>query len=294
MNNFRPWGGSYFDRYSGMFPPAIKWLLIANAFMFLMPRVLLTDLDLFHRYLGLVPAYVWGKGYIWQLVTYMFLHGGLWHILMNMFILWMFGSELERTWGSREFLKFYFIAGIGAGIINVAFAAFRPDMAMIPIIGASGAIYGLLVAYAMLFPERYVYVYFMIPVKVKYLVIFMVALEFFSTYQPDGVAHFAHLGGAAVGFLFLLADTNLIPVRSWWNSLRKPKMVENEPRWNRPPDEVQDAKFYDISSGRRLHDEHEINQAVIDAILDKIGKGGYQSLTEEEKRILNEASRKIH
>ena len=165
MNNFRPWGGSYFDRYSGMFPPAIKWLLLANAFMFLMPRVLFTDLELFHRYVGLVPAFIWGKGYIWQLVTYMFLHGSLWHILMNMFILWMFGSELERTWGSREFLKFYFVAGIGAGIINVAFAAFRPAMAMIPIIGASGAIYGLLVAYAMLFPERYVYVYFMIPVR---------------------------------------------------------------------------------------------------------------------------------
>ena len=205
MSSFRPQGG-YFDRYSGIFPPTIKWLLIANAAMFLLPRIILTNLEPFHHLLGLVPAMVWGKGFVWQLVTYMFLHGSLWHILMNMLILWMFGAELERTWGSREFAKFYFIAGIGAGIINVIFAALRPSMAFVPIIGASGAIYGLLVAYAMLFPERYVYVYFLIPVKVKYLVIFLVALEFFSTYQPDGVAHFAHLGGALVGFLYLRYD----------------------------------------------------------------------------------------
>ena len=185
MSSFRPQGG-YFDRYSGIFPPTIKWLLIANAAMFLLPRIILTNLEPFHHFLGLVPAMVWGKGFIWQLVTYMFLHGSFWHIIMNMLILWMFGAELERTWGSREFAKFYFIAGIGAGIINVIFAALRPSMAFVPIIGASGAIYGLLVAYAMLFPERYVYVYFLIPVKVKYLVIFLVALEFFSTYQPDG------------------------------------------------------------------------------------------------------------
>ncbi len=272
MNNFRPWGGSYFDRYSGMFPPAIKWLLIANAFMFLMPRVLLTDLDLFHRYLGLVPAYVWGKGYIWQLVTYMFLHGGLWHILMNMFILWMFGSELERTWGSREFLKFYFIAGIGAGIINVAFAAFRPDMAMIPIIGASGAIYGLLVAYAMLFPERYVYVYFMIPVKVKYLVIFMVALEFFSTYQPDGVAHFAHLGGALVGFLYLKYDFKWRFSR--WSPLEYYRRIKAEGMAKKRQD------------GLRFMDE-------VDAILDKINQVGYDNLTRREKKILEKASDKL-
>jgi membrane associated rhomboid family serine protease len=271
MSSFRPQGG-YFDRYSGIFPPTIKWLLIANAAMFLLPRIILTNLEPFHHFLGLVPAMVWGKGFIWQLVTYMFLHGSFWHIVMNMFILWMFGAELERTWGSREFAKFYFVAGIGAGIINVIFAALRPSTAFVPIIGASGAIYGLLVAYAMLFPERYVYVYFLIPVKVKYLVIFLVALEFFSTYQPDGVAHFAHLGGALVGFLYLRYDLR-------WRLKR----------WS-PVDYYHRLKAETLAQkrqeGLKLMDN-------VDAILDKINQVGYDNLTKKEKKILEKASDRL-
>ena len=272
MNNFRPYGGSYFDRYSGMFPPAIKWLLLANVTMFIAPRVLFSDLDIFHRLFGLVPVMIWDKFYLWQLVTYMFLHGGLLHIIMNMFILWMFGSELERTWGSREFAKFYFIAGIGAGVLNVLFAAFRPATAFIPIIGASGAIYGILVAYAILFPERYVYVYFMIPVKVKYLVIFLVALEFFSTYQTDGVAHFAHLGGALVGFLYLKYELRW-RLNRWSpaNLIRKAKA---------------EAMAKKREEGMRLMDE-------VDSILDKINKVGYDNLTRREKKVLEKASDKL-
>jgi membrane associated rhomboid family serine protease len=272
MTGFRPFGGGSNNRYNDVFPPAIKWLLISNAALFFLPRILSLDLIQLHYYFGLVPAMVWEKLFLWQLVSYMFLHGGLWHIVMNMFILWMFGAELERTWGTREFARFYFTAGIGAGIINVAFAALRPSTAYVPIIGASGAIYGILVAYAMLFPERYVYVYFLIPVKVKYLVIFLVALEFFSTYQADGVAHFAHLGGALVGFLYL---------RYQWRWRMR--------RWS--PAEVY-RRFKSRSLARKSEESLKIMDEV-DSILDKINQVGYDNLTKREKRILEKASDKL-
>ena len=271
MNYQRPFSRGI-GRQGGAFPPAIKWLLIINVAAFLGPRVLYLNLDVIYRTFGLVPAYVLGKLYIWQPVTYMFLHGGTWHILMNMFILWMFGSELERTWGSREFLKFYFAAGIGAGIINFAFGVFNTATNLTPIIGASGAIYGILVAYAMLFPERYVYIYFLIPVKVKYLVIFLVAIEFLSTYRADGIAHFAHLGGALVGFLYLKLD--------WRWKLRK---------WS-PSEVIRRVKT--AQSAKKSQEEAEMMEEV-DAILDKINQVGYENLTRREKKILEKASDKL-
>jgi membrane associated rhomboid family serine protease len=272
MRNSRPFASGSFNPYSGMFPPVIKWLLIANTAMFVLPRLIFANFDFLHSYLGLVPTRVWSDFYLWQIVTYMFLHGSFWHILMNMFILWMFGSELERTWGSREFARFYFIAGIGAAIINVAFAAFRPATAGIPIIGASGAIYGILVAYAILFPERYVYVYFLFPVKVKYLVIFLVGIEFFSTYQSDGIAHFAHLGGALIGFLYLRY--------SWRWKLQ---------RWS-------PAEFFRRVRTGAMAKKHREGMRImdeVDVILDKINQVGYDNLTRKEKKILEKASDRL-
>ena len=271
MNYHRPFSHGL-GRQSGVFPPVIKWLLIINVAAFLGPRVLYFNLDVLYRTFGLVPAYVFGKFYVWQPVTYMFLHGGTWHILMNMFILWMFGSELERTWGSKEFLKFYFAAGIGAGIINFVFGVFNPATNLTPIIGASGAIYGILVAYAMLFPERYVYIYFLIPVKVKYLVIFLVAIEFLSTYRADGIAHFAHLGGALVGFLYLKFD--------WRWKLKK---------WS-PGEVIRRVKI--AQSAKKLQEETRMMEEV-DAVLDKINQVGYENLTRREKKILEKASDKL-
>lgn len=271
MRYYRPFSSGYRDRY-GMFPPAVKWLIIINVAFFLGPRVLFFNLYTFHQIFGLVPARLFGNLFIWQPVTYMFLHGGTWHILINMFILWMFGSELERTWGTREFLKFYFVAGIGAGLVNVVFSIFSPETWHIPIIGASGAIYGILVAYAMLFPNRLVYVYFLIPVKVKYLVIFLVAIEFLSTYRADGVAHFAHLGGALIGFLYLRYNLRW-RLRKWSLSelvqrLREDRMVRKR------------------EEGDKLMEE-------VDAILDKINKVGYENLTRREKKILDKASDRL-
>jgi membrane associated rhomboid family serine protease len=272
MNAFRQYNyksNMSFDRYSGIFPPVIKWLLISNAAMYFLPLILHVDLT---RVLGLVPAFVWGRFWLWQLATYMFLHGGLWHILMNMFILWMFGAELERTWGSREFLKFYLIAGIGAGLVSVILAALGLTFAHTAIIGASGAIYGILVAYAMLFPDRYVYIYFLIPVKVKYLVIFLVAIEFFSRFQADGVAHFAHLGGALIAFLYLKYE--------WRWRLR---------RWS-------PSELYNKMKAKQMAKRHEDGIKImeeVDQILDKINKIGYNNLTRREKKILEKASDRL-
>jgi membrane associated rhomboid family serine protease len=271
LRYYKPFSSGYGDRF-GLFPPAVKWLLIINVAMFLGPRVFYFNLYTFHQIFGLVPARVFGNLFIWQPVTYMFLHGGTWHILINMFILWMFGSELERTWGSKEFLKFYFVAGIGAGLVNVLFSVFSPSTWHIPIIGASGAIYGVLVAYAMLFPERLVYVYFLIPVKVKYLVIFLIAIEFLSTYRADGVAHFAHLGGALFGYLYLKYNLRW-RLRKW--SISELIQRLREERMNRKREE-----------GDKLMEE-------VDDILDKINKVGYENLTRREKKILDKASDKL-
>jgi len=270
MNYYRPFSGGY--RGDGIFPPAIKWLVIINVAAFLGPRVFYFNLDLFYNLFGLVPAFVFGRFFIWQLVTYMFLHGGTWHLVMNMFILWMFGSELERTWGTREFLKFYFVAGVGAGLVNLIFGVFNPATSHIPVIGASGAIYGILVAYAMLFPERYVYIYFLIPVKVKFLVIFLVALEFLSTYRADGIAHFAHLGGALFGFLYLK--------QNWRWKLRK---------WS--PEELV-RRIKEAQAAKKSQGEKEFMEEV-DEILDKINRVGYENLTRREKKILDKASDKL-
>src|SRR6202008_2569552 len=147
------------------------------------------------------PLYPVGQGfYPWQLFTYMFMHGGLMHLLFNMFALWMFGMELENTWGSRKFMLYYLICGVGAGLSNLFIGPlFGPAG---PTVGASGAIYGVLIAFGMMFPDRPIFVYFLLPIRARYFVLIYITLEVYAgiTGTADGIAHFAHLGGAAVGF----------------------------------------------------------------------------------------------
>lgn len=186
----------------GPLTPAVKTLLIANVavfiFQYLAGALGQVRMD---RLFGLVPYEVTHHLFLWQLVTYLFLHGGLLHIGFNMLALWMFGTELESLWGTNRFTRFYFITGIGAAICSTL-AAWN---SYIPIIGASGAIYGLLAAYGILFPERTILLYFVIPIKAKYFVILMGLLAFWSsvTASGSGVAHVAHLGGMLFGWLYL-------------------------------------------------------------------------------------------
>jgi membrane associated rhomboid family serine protease len=151
--------------------------------------------------LALIPWRVTNELTLWQFATYMFLHGGVFHILFNMLTLYMFGNELERYWGAPRFLRYYLITGIGAGVCSWIVA---PDSS-IAIVGASGAIYGILLAYGLLYPNRIIYLNLLLPIKVKWMVLIMGAVAFLSsvTGGEPGVAHIAHLGGMLVGYVML-------------------------------------------------------------------------------------------
>jgi membrane associated rhomboid family serine protease len=189
----------------GRMTPAVKALIVANVAMFV-GTVLAPSMA---APLALMPEAVVTRGAVWQLVTYMFLHGGVFHILFNMLALWMFGVDLERGWGTPFFVKYYAITGIGAGLVTVAVSllpfAFAAPIYYGMTVGASGAIYGLLLAYGLYFPDRPIYLYFIFEIKAKYFVMIVGAIALVSSLGSSGsnLAHFAHLGGLAIGYLYL-------------------------------------------------------------------------------------------
>ena len=183
--------------------PAVKILLITNVALFFLNAIVG---DVMTIRLGLSPQSVFEDGALWQPVTYMFLHStrGLGHILFNMLALWMFGTELERTWGTRFFTKYYLVTGVGAAVTSLVLALFVDDIYHSTTVGASGAIYGLLIAYAMYFPHRTIY-YIIFPIPARVFVTIMGLIAFWSSINGagGGVAHTAHLGGLVVGYLYL-------------------------------------------------------------------------------------------
>jgi membrane associated rhomboid family serine protease len=189
--------------------PIVKRLIIITSAAFVLTYIptQIFHSDIFNapfEWLALEPYFVVHRFYVWQLVTYLFLHGGWFHIIFNMFALWMFGSDLESKWGSRKFLFYYFLTGIGAGVLDVVLnTLFRPGISSATF-GCSGAVYGLLLAYGMLFPERVIYLYMIIPIKAKWFVVIMGAIEFVSSFgSGSGISHFAHLGGMLFGYIYL-------------------------------------------------------------------------------------------
>jgi membrane associated rhomboid family serine protease len=192
--------------YNPGFPPGVKWLLISNVAVFLFGFLLgMLRLDGPLALLALIPSEVLGRLYLWQLATYMFLHGGVSHILWNMLALWMFGADLERLWGTRRFLNFYFFCGIGAGVCVVVFNYVLPwGNPGSATLGASGAIFGILLANAVLFPDRTILWGFLIPIQMKWFVLIIGVITFISSFQVNtGVSEFAHLGGLLFGYIFL-------------------------------------------------------------------------------------------
>jgi len=186
------------------FPPGVKWLLIINIGIFLL--YFLADQvgigDVFLTF-TLIPELVLKHGAVWQLVTYMFLHAGVFHILFNMLSLWMFGSDLEREWGTKRFLSYYFFCGVCAGLCSVVLNALVGSMRT-RTIGSSGAVYGLLLAFGLLYPNRTIFFNFLFPIKAKYFVMIVGAVAFLGTLGSDGnVSHIAHLGGMLFGYLYL-------------------------------------------------------------------------------------------
>jgi len=178
--------------------PIIKKLMIVMGAVFLLQMIMSSHISF---YLGLVPILVWKKYFLWQLATYIFLHGGITHLLFNLLALWMFGGELESYWGSRKFLRYFLFCGIGAGICTVIFTPYQ----FIPVIGASGAIYGILLAFGWLFPNRLIYIYLLFPIPAKYMVIIFGLIELFSSMEGTGggVAHLTHLGGLLFGLSYM-------------------------------------------------------------------------------------------
>ncbi|MCC6253222.1 MAG: rhomboid family intramembrane serine protease [Bacteroidia bacterium] len=226
-NSYRPQGFS-------LLPEVVKNLLIINGIFFLIRIVVLNrfQYDL-NDNLGLYfPKSEQFKPY--QIVSYMFMHGSFMHILLNMFALWMFGSNIENYWGGKRFLIYYMVTGLGAALTHYVVLYYTDivpaleklqafyDAGQItdiegakmsyiynkipPVVGASGAVFGLLLAFGMMFPEQRIYLYFAIPIKAKYFVILYGLFELFSginNSQADNVAHFAHLGGMLFGFILI-------------------------------------------------------------------------------------------
>jgi membrane associated rhomboid family serine protease len=189
---------------SDRLPRGLRALLIANVVVFLLQWVTQgTRLDEVFNLLALQPIAVVRLFFVWQLVTYMFLHGGVWHIVFNMLALWMFGRELESTWGTQRFLQFYFFCGIGAGAF-VVLANYLFGDPRVSTIGASGAIYGVLIASAILWPDRIIYFNFLFPIKMKWFVAIVGAIAFLGSFNPhSGVSDVAHLSGMLFGWVFL-------------------------------------------------------------------------------------------
>ena len=290
-NQFRPQGFS-------ILPTVVKNLLIINGIFFLATiagehvwRIDLAD------YLGL--HYIGASDFRpYQFVTYMFMHGNFAHLFFNMFALWMFGNTIENAWGPKRFLIFYFVCGIGAGItqelvqyiqlkdlienyqyVRMGSRSISVDeyLNMLTTVGASGAVYGILLAFGMMWPNSRIYIYFAIPIKAKWFVIIYGIIELFSGFSSvDNVAHFAHVGGMLFGLILILYWRH--KENGWtprFNIKINKKWTQGRPK-----------------SDEEYNKENFDDERRTDEILDKISKGGYDSLTEEEKDFLFKQSKK--
>lgn len=300
-------------------PAMTKNLLIVNFLAFIATWVLqlrgidLTSLFGLHFFLA-------SDFQIYQFVTYMFLHGGLTHIFFNMFALWMFGSVIERVWGPKKFLFYYMVCGIGAGFVQeiVQYANYMIEgiaayqyvnaggvqmstgayINLWTTIGASGAVYAILLAFGMIFPnERLFIIPFPFPIKAKWLVAGYIAIELFSAMSGpgDGVAHMAHLGGMLFGFLLIRYWQNHPDSSQRFGRSRGQEFFDSMKRRYEQRQQQSHMKAEHTDARRESDEEYNArqrkNQEEIDAILDKIRKSGYDSLTKEEKQKLFDQSR---
>ena len=251
-----------------LFTNAIKVLVSVNFGIFVL-QTLSNAEGLFFPLFGLVPRMVWSELMIWQPFTYLFFHGGIWHVLINMFVLWMFGSELERLWGKIHFLKFYFVTGVGSGLLTMLFSL----QSITPIVGASGAVYGVLLAYGLTYPNRQIYLYGIIPIKSIWFVIGIGMIAFMSSFNNiSQVSHITHLSGMLIGYLMLKRP---VEWRSLWFSIRKRTL-----------------EYRVVQEEKKATHRQKIEQD-IDIILDKINREGFDSLSQKEQDSLYKGSRSL-
>ncbi|NTW68432.1 MAG: rhomboid family intramembrane serine protease [Chlorobiaceae bacterium] len=259
-------------------PPAIKAIILVNITVFLLQT---TPFGESVSAIGALWPIGSGNFRLWQPVTYMFLHGGGTHLFFNMFALWMFGAEIENHWGTRQFTTYYFVCGLGAAALNLLMTMGDPY----PTVGASGAIYGVLLAFGMMFPDRYIFLYFLLPLKAKYFIAGYALIEFFSGLgsramgSGSNIAHFAHLGGMLIGFIYITIKRNEWSISGVVDKISSLAKKSSGPK-----------------SGPKLYKKNALtppaSEAEIDAILDKISAYGYASLTEKERQTLLKAGRK--
>jgi membrane associated rhomboid family serine protease len=283
-----------------MMTQAVKTLIIANVVVFLVQNIVgggsATSYPTLIQHFSFIPSLAIFGLQVWRFVTYMFLHGDFWHIGFNMFALWMFGSQIEARWGARNFLIYYFVCGLGGAIVYGMFKLFGME-AFTPMLGASAAVMGILLAYGMTFPNSIILFMFVIPMKAKYFVILLALIDLWSIPGGGTVANLAHLGGMLAGFIFLkLTIPSLgggIGIGSsggatgglggaWKRYQTKRKM-----RVVRPEEKGSGGNGRTHQAGPKSPE-----QTKIDVILDKISREGLQSLTDEEQEILRRAGRK--
>ncbi len=258
--------------------PWVKRLLIANVVIFLVTQV---NQRFFFEWFAFAPSEVLTKP--WGVLTYMFLHGNLMHLLVNMLVLFFFGPPLEQRWGSTEFVKFYLICGLGGVALSFLFA---PSAA---IVGASAAIYGLMLAFALIWPNAPIYIWGIFPVKAKWLVGFLFVVSVMSAFggSGDGIAHFAHLGGIITGFFYL---------KSGWRPGITSTAGKSRPRVRKMAIVPRKAPRQEESSRKgpldawKPEDDSMLDE--VDRILDKISAEGMAALTTEERATLDQVSKR--
>jgi membrane associated rhomboid family serine protease len=268
MRSFHPntgMGGGGFRIGPGSISPVIKYLLIINGIIFIIQNFSSIHLA---AVFGLTPAKIFSDFpnnmyMLYQTFTYMFFHGSFFHILINMFVLWMFGTEIEYTWGSKAFFKFYTYCGLGGALMSLIFNYNLPY----PIIGASGAVFGLLAAYWIMFPDRRIFLFLLIPMKVRWAIPLLFILTFVAS--GPNVAHLAHLGGALVGLIYMKLDWRIHRPKSWFKNFKYKRQVAKQVK--------------------RRHQAEDVMKKV-DSILDKINEVGIENISEEEKQFLEDAS----
>jgi len=247
----------------------VKVLILINIIIFFLIEIS-GQRNLIFMTFGLVPHSILNEFKIWQTFTYIFIHGGLLHIVFNMFILWIFGKDLEIEWGKNKFLIFYFICGLGSGFFTFLFNTHS----FIPIVGASGAIYGLLVAYGFSYPNRIIYLYGLVPISVKYLILGLGCISFvasISTSQSN-ISHITHLFGMIIGALYMIIMHNKHILHLWYMKLKKNSI----------------QKHIIIND-----DDKEKVKKEMDRILDKINDKGWKSLSDYEEKFLTNSSKKL-
>jgi len=270
---------TYFEQpyisFGAGFTRGVKYLVIVCTVSFLISALFeLSGSSIWIKAFGLTPLSIRKYFFIWQLGTYTLVHGGLWHFLFNMFALWMFGSELEREWGTKEFLIFFFITGICVGLLYLIFASGLPFFIKSgkpyqTLIGSSGAIFAILAAYGLLYPERTILFMFLFPMKAKWFVLLIAAIEFYLSWERSGISHFAHLSGLFIGYLYLKKDWNLTHILGYYYDRKRRRMIK-------------------LVAEEKRTQEQERNE--IDRILDKINAQGIKSLNRKELKTLQKAS----